>query len=1282
MYKRILKYTVRPLIIIFFLLTIFTSCQCINNNTVNLLNYQYDQSGQIPEIIHTDGKSYPVRHFSISAISLSIAYNDFGDHDPNGMMYVLNENKDEVLSYAKQNPTVPYDLIEPLVIRANAGDVVVVDFYNELPTPASIHITGVETNVQKSDGAVVGFNINTTTKDHIRYVWYAKNEGTYLFHDMSDMGSSEEAKNIHGLFGVLAVESRGSMWTDPKTGEPLLSGCYADIHHPLKPDFREFVTIFHDEPEMKDINGENPVNHETHLQESTMPISYRSEPMRNRMLKDPGENTSMSSWMHGDPATAIMQTYLGDPVKIRLVHAGVKETHVFHMHNHQWLAEPNDINSNIIDSVSISPQDAKEIDLLFGAGSLTETIGDIIWHCHLYPHFNEGMWGLLRVNDRFDEGGRIFPDGSKTNPLVPLPDREPPLLPDALHPGYPLFLKGQFGEQALKPPFGIIGSEFREPTALEEANFVAGERGNLYAKAAPVNAPVKVFDITAIQMPLIYNNQGWNDPEGRLFVLSEDEADVIAGIKKPEPLIIRANAGDVVEIHLTNKLPPTIGGNAFQLLTETTEAGFHIHLVKFDTIAADGSANGWNYDASALYGDTLVETFYADSELKTIFFHDYLYANVHQQHGLFGALIIEPAGSTYHDIKTGEPLHSGTQAVIKAPGLPDFREFVLAVHDFALLFDKEGNPLNPPNVPGAPDDPGVMGINYKCEPLQFRKGDPAYAFSSFMHGDPVTPVLETYAGDPVRIRLFDGAHEEQHSFIMSGLRWHQESENILSPLVNQQTIGLSEAFNLYPDNNYKAGDYLYYFGAEDDLWLGLWGIFRAHDQTVPHLKPLDDREPLPNRITPLPHKTGNPPSKAILPDLPAGVTVRKAEISAIQKKIVYNKFGDHDPNGLLYVYDSQVSDVLNDKIAPEPLVLRVNSGEVIEVTLTNRFTQPLEQTFHPGVPVNTDYPPSERVSINPSLVLFDPMNSGGITVGYNPDQTAGPGDSITYRWYANLELGTCMLTDAGDIMNHRGHGLWGSLIVEPDGAVYLDAKTMKPLTDQNTVSAVIKTDDRQFREFVLFMQDGLGLYDIDGNLLPDAVDTAHGGSGMHDDHEEEGENEEEEEGVDFEDQGQKGFNYRSENFANRFKNNSNPLYSLSSVIHGDPSTPVLEASTGEDVCIRLLMPADKPRNNCFVLHGHTWQAQPDDPNSAEVWSQGAVSIGSVYNIKFTANPYPGDYVYRSGAFRWSVEQGMWGILRIHNNLQDQPIVIICVIFIILFTGTFICFLYITCKRRR
>lgn len=97
--------------------------------------------------------------------------------------------------------------------------------------------------------------------------------------------------------------------------------------------------------------------------------------------------------------------------------------------------------------------------------------------------------------------------------------------------------------------------------------------------------------------------------------------------------------------------------------------------------------------------------FFADEELRTVFFHDHLFANAHQFHGVFGALVIEEAGASFHDIRSGEELRSGTKAVIRRRDGTSFREFALFVHDFANLFDKDGNPLNPPAVPGGHDDP-------------------------------------------------------------------------------------------------------------------------------------------------------------------------------------------------------------------------------------------------------------------------------------------------------------------------------------------------------------------------------------------------------------------------------------------------------------------------------------------------------------------------------------------------------------------------------------------------
>ncbi|GAB6137453.1 hypothetical protein [Halanaerobaculum tunisiense] len=42
-----------------------------------------------------------------------------------------------------------------------------------------------------------------------------------------------------------------------------------------------------------------------------------------------------------------------------------------------------------------------------------------------------------------------------------------------------------------------------------------------------------------MEIPIIYNDEDWYDPQGRLYVLAEDEEDIRAGRKEPEPLFIR-----------------------------------------------------------------------------------------------------------------------------------------------------------------------------------------------------------------------------------------------------------------------------------------------------------------------------------------------------------------------------------------------------------------------------------------------------------------------------------------------------------------------------------------------------------------------------------------------------------------------------------------------------------------------------------------------------------------------------------------------------------------------
>ncbi|MFQ9800187.1 MAG: multicopper oxidase domain-containing protein [Clostridia bacterium] len=105
----------------------------------------------------------PIRTFDIEAISLPIVYNKYGDHDPNGLMYVLKKKiSQRTQKKARENfalsPPQPYEEYTPLVIRANVGDEIRINFYNRLNRKASIHVQGLAYDVKTSDGANVGFN--------------------------------------------------------------------------------------------------------------------------------------------------------------------------------------------------------------------------------------------------------------------------------------------------------------------------------------------------------------------------------------------------------------------------------------------------------------------------------------------------------------------------------------------------------------------------------------------------------------------------------------------------------------------------------------------------------------------------------------------------------------------------------------------------------------------------------------------------------------------------------------------------------------------------------------------------------------------------------------------------------------------------------------------------------------------------------------------------------------------------------------------------------------------
>ncbi len=543
--------------------------------------------------------------------------------------------------------------------------------------------------------------------------------------------------------------------------------------------YREFVIFFHDEPEFVPPHGEpEPDPCEAHENDGhgggavgghgdghggagehdlpIMAVSYRAEPMINRertlwrllrtghVLGRPvlNEEQHHSSWMFGDPSDhLVLRAYLRDRVRIRFVHAAVKETHVFHLHLYEWHAVVGDQSSPRIDAISISPQTGHTIEPVWGAGNRHQVAGDVIWHCHLYPHFHEGMWGMFRTfetrqygvdgpaglddltldsADPVYAGRRIgqYPDGTPIEELLPLPGNPPPN-PTRQQPGYPLYIPGVVQQKSPRPPWpdreltaeesvALTDEQYRPPcevvslrardmppdfdyrpvpTDLERAAFnelpVPGEMFTRNRLAKMQNTwPAELLNrntsrevchnLVVTQRRIDYNDHGWYDKHGHLYYLEADgdPADLPGA---HEPLFFRAQHGQILNMTLRNALPETIEGTEFDHPFPPCpqrpwegECAPHVHMVKFDPICADGASVGWNYMSGARFGRKMVYRWWADQEFGTIFFHDHLFANYRQKHGLFGALIVEPTGSQFfHHIENDQEIVTGLQALIR-----------------------------------------------------------------------------------------------------------------------------------------------------------------------------------------------------------------------------------------------------------------------------------------------------------------------------------------------------------------------------------------------------------------------------------------------------------------------------------------------------------------------------------------------------------------------------------------------------------------------------------------
>ena len=466
-------------------------------------------------------------------------------------------------------------------------------------------------------------------------------------------------------------------------------------------------------------------------------------------------------------------------------------------------------------------------------------------------------------------------------------------------------------------------------------------------------------------------------------------------------------------------------------------------------------------------------------------------------------------------------------------------------------------------IPAVPA--GTQSVNYTNAPVAWRLGQAndissiydnalKQASNAAPNGDPGTPLMRAYQNDNVQIRTLIGAHVFAHQFDLAGPVWFSEPAWQNSGFRSAQPMGLSEHFEMLfrapsssapninrkcPDLKSQANcvDYLYSPSMDEfGISNGMWGLFRVYDPTK-----LAKTSGGTTTLAPLPNNTPGPAQNVTYATCPNNAPVKSFKITAVtaQKalpggKIVFNTRGQTLFNdlGVLYVRSEDLdgSGKLNAGVPIEPLILRANAGDCINVSLTNAldpssnvFNQnfSLPPPFNGGVTVkingvDTFFPSfvskmSGFVGLHPQLLGYDAFTSTGMNIGWNrqnrPNQlAAAPGtpnqpSTVNYQWYAGtitrpvgggalvytpVEFGALNLFPS-DQFYQNFNGLFGQMIIEPPGSTWTcdNLKSCEPIIPpgpQATTRAsatVTLANNKKFREFSLMISDEIRIVGLD-----------------------------------------------------------------------------------------------------------------------------------------------------------------------------------------------------------
>ncbi len=346
--------------------------------------------------------------------------------------------------------------VEPLVLRARAGECVRIVLDNKLPAnlleqdgfntlpmivedfnandikpsnKVGLHPQMLYFDPSRDDGANIGTNTTQTAAPggRVTYKWYAGDvrinpNGTVtttpIEFGATNLISSDRIEHASkGAIGALIIEPENATWVEGTT-----TRAQADVTAGLE-TYREFVLQFQNDINMRmgdnepvrepggdgGSRGHRPEGDQLPHRAAVVPHGPPSgDAARARPTTSLWHDVASNTKVGGDPQTPVFTVPAGTQLRFRLLQSGGHARNmVFALHGHAWDKEPYKNQSTRLGRNNFSfwegarmghgPTNHFDALIRFGAGGKFSIVGDYLFRDQVGMGFDHGLWGILRV---------------------------------------------------------------------------------------------------------------------------------------------------------------------------------------------------------------------------------------------------------------------------------------------------------------------------------------------------------------------------------------------------------------------------------------------------------------------------------------------------------------------------------------------------------------------------------------------------------------------------------------------------------------------------------------------------------------------------------------------------------------------------------------------------------------------------------------------------------------------------------------------------------------------